>query len=260
MGFSSFKSYGSKVAIPNNVLAVVQKTAYQQLIIDKKPWGRYSAESWSGTTLPELGGNTSRNATTSGVVKGTSSGNGANASIAYLNGDRTNVIEWTTGSIPTIFTICSITRYLTTADNNSIVLGGLNFENDYWIGGHYGNRRGQAFFGGFKIPYGGQPTKPYPTNRQDWLVFCSTNSTTVSSPANILLDGIASATANGGYGNNADRMRINRTDTVGNIEPSDFGFSQLLIFDQALTANEMVIVSKALQNYLATGVLDTPSN
>jgi hypothetical protein len=248
MGFSSFKSYGSKVAIPNLVLSVVEKTAYQQLLIDKKPWGRYSAESWNGTTLPELGGNTSRNATTSAILaSGKKSGNGAYQPIHYLTGNKNSSIKFTYGSIPVKFTVCSITRY-NGANRNRILIGDNTCT---FLHGHHSGKRGAVFYEGWKNNEGKSTGI-----QDDWLNCCGTNNPSIGVPNNILIDGVAEAENNGGGCTSDKTMGINIE--IGPSEFSDFEFSQLIIFDQFLTSSEMIIVSNAFNNYLQNGVLDTP--
>lgn len=243
MAFSTLNSFSSvNFQVPK---VKISHTLYKQLLIDKKPWGRYSASSWSGTSLTELGGNSSRNATTSGVVSGTSSGNGANASVSYLTGRTIDSILWTSGSIPSIFTIFSITRYIVGGNQQRILQG----TNNNWMHGHWDSFRGICNYRKLVSPYSNTGVK------SDWLVCSGTNSTIVNVPNNVLLDGVPVGTALG-LSTADDILSING---FNDAQPSDFSFSQLFIFDQALTANEMTIVSNALMNYLATGILDTPN-
>jgi hypothetical protein len=239
MAFSTLNTFRGISGTLNTFKAPLKDvTAYEKLLIDKKPWGRYSASSWSGTTLTELGGTVSRNATTSGVVNGTSTGNGANAPVTYLTGSRIDSILWTSGSIPSIFTIFSITRYIEGGDQQRILQG----TNNNWMHGHWDTFRGICNYRKFVTPYSNTGVK------SDWLECGGTNSNIVNVPNNVLVDGVPIGTARG-LSTADDILSINEYD-----QPSDFGF------DQALTANEMTIVSDALMNYLATGILDTPKN
>jgi hypothetical protein len=241
MAFSTFSSFSS---FPNfNQLAVVlaKPNTFEQLLIDKKPWGYYSAESWTGTTLVEKGGNTARNATTSGVTSGTASGNGANTSIAYLSGTTSSTINWTTGSLPQNLTICSLTRFTNPVNNVRILQGrGTNF-----VHGHDVNTRGTVFYGSQ-----GLTSNASLGTMTDWLNACGTKNA-VAVPNNVLFDGVPSGTASGG----SISINSNLTINAGEYSGSNFQFSQLLIFDQVLTATEMVLVSNAFKNYLSTGNL-----
>jgi hypothetical protein len=239
MGFSSFKSYGSKFSKSK----ITGLTKYQQLIINKKPWGRYGAESWSENTLNEIGGDTSKNASTLGVINGTSVGNGATSPIAFLNGSTSSSVTFPSNSIPSNFTICSLTRYTGTTNNTCILSSSSN-----WFHGHFDNRKGLCYYGGWNN------NNTASGNQDDWIVCCGTNSTLINTPYNILNNGVPMGQSIGGVSGN--QLRINNARYAN----GNFGFSQLLIFDQLLTADEMVIVSDALKNYLATGILDTPAS
>ena len=82
-------------------------------------------------------------AVTSGLVYGNSSGNGASASIAYVTGTTSSTIVWPQGSIPSTFTVCSLTRY--TGSTNARI---LNSVSNNWFHGHWSNRRGMAYYQG----------------------------------------------------------------------------------------------------------------
>ena len=77
-----------------------------------------------------------------------------------------------------------------------------------------------------------------------------TNSTSIAVPNNVLVDSVARGTVNGGTGGYT--LSINGS---GSQEQSDFQFSQLIIWNQALTTTEMSVVATALNTYLTTGVL-----
>jgi hypothetical protein len=87
-------------------------------------------------------------------------------------------------------------------------------------------------------------------NMRDWVNLIGTNSTGVSTPSNILVNGTASGVSNGGSSNMTLAINLGRT-----AEASDFEISQLIIWDQALTAAEMVIVSNAITYYMSSGSL-----
>jgi hypothetical protein len=209
-------------------------------LLNKPAWAKYSASDWSGTTLPDSTGN-GRNATTSGVSSGSGTGFGATGSINYLTGNTTNTITFPSGSIPATFTIASITRV--SAGTNGRLLKGLSTN---WIHGHLDAYRGIAYYNGWKTAGANMGTF------NNWLGCVGTNSTSVSAPNNVLLDGTASGSANGGSG--TDTLVIN---VLGGYTPQacGFGFSQLIIWDVALTTTEMATVATALNTYLSTGVL-----
>ena len=208
-----------------------------------KIWGAYSAEAWnSGTNiLPDLTGN-AHHATTVGLTYGTGSGNGANGSVAYLNGVNANTsssITWPTGSIPSIFTIASLTRY--TGGSNQRILNSTGSLN--WLHGHWGNQSGICHYDGWKS----YPQPGAVTNNLNWLSCIGTNNTSIAMPDNIIVNGISVAN-NGTGGSSNATLCIN-----GPYEYSTFQFSQLLIWDSGLTVAQMKTVSTILQNYLNSG-------
>ena len=218
-------------------LIASQYIALYNLYASKKPWGIYDANNWNSSTniLPEARGNGRTVTTTGTVTKGSGSGNGAAGSIAYLTGNTASTFTWPAGSIPTNFTICSITRY-NGGTNGRILNGSTN-----WLHGHWNGQRGVCHYDAWKTGSTNIGTQ------QNWLVCCGNNGGAI--PNNILIDGVASGTATGGTGNIP--LYIN---AGGSVEPSDFQFSYLMIWDQVLTDAEALTVSTALQYYISSGI------
>ena len=216
---------------------------FQSILASKPPWGRYSANSWViGTnTLTDLTGN-GRHATTSGVTNFAASGNGAAANIAYLDGTTTSTILWPAGSIPATYTMCSITRYASSVSANQQRT--LCSSSNNWLHGHHGSKRGVAFNAATW-----RTAQTSTGTMLDWLNFCATSSATA--PTNVLIDGSSAGLAVGGGGVSMAAC-IN---LCPGGEQSNFQFSQLIIWDQELTATEMATVAAALNTYLATNIL-----
>jgi hypothetical protein len=227
-----------KVKIPYSI-TVNQKDAVGQLFAAKKPWAIYSAEDYNAATgtIAELRGLNSP-AIITGVGVGYSSlnGNGSGVSIPQVTGTTNTIITFPTGSIPATFTICGITRY-----NGGSRQRIFTSQTGNWLLGHWQGGKGRAFFESWVANTGTQ------TNLDNWQVICGKNSG--AAPNNVLADGVAIGTSSGGSGNNT--LRIN----AGGIgEPSDFAFSHVFIWNQALTDSEMLTVSQSLSAYLQTGV------
>jgi hypothetical protein len=215
-----------------------QRTAFTQFINYKKPWGMYAARSYNSNILPDLTNN-GRNAICTGVTLNNISGYGANVIIPYIYGSQTSTVNWPDGSIPTNFTVCSITRY-TDGNNHMILKGGSGT----WIHGHWGGAKGLAHY---QVSMGGgDRTASTLTN---WVVVCGKNNGT--KPKNILVDNNPVGSTDGGTGGQI-RMIIN---TIGqHSEKSDWAFSHLFIWDQNLTDDEMLFVSRVLKQYLVDGI------
>ena len=212
------------------------------------PWGAYIAGHGKNTTtsLYDYTGN-GRNATISGTAITNTSGvgNGAIASIPYFTGTGSTKIVWPSGSIPSTFTICSITRYNETSSGRILDAKGFNF-----IHGHHSGNSGIAFYeNGYKTA----STSTLTAN--NWVVMCGTNDQNVLIPNNILVNGVSSGTANGGVGGSQYKLSIN--DGAIN-EPSNFAFHQVLIWDRGLTTEQMQIVSASMMCYLSSGNLYYP--
>ena len=219
-----------------------QKTTLASILLNKPPWARYSASSWSGTTLSDLTGN-ARHATTSGVALGSTTGNGCSGTITSIGGTTTTTIAFPTGSIPTTFTIASLSRYGTTGSTNRVLCNNSTTGNIFH--GHQGAKRGVSYYdNGWKTAQATVGTL------RNWLNCVGTNGSGVSIPSNIVVDGTGIGVANAGIGNYTLAINIGRS-----AEYSDYELSQLIIWDQALTADEMTIVANAITNYMNTGIL-----
>ena len=237
---------------------------YSSIIPDiPKPWGAYIAGhpfNYSNG-LYDFTGN-GRNATMSSVSSGTATANtnGATASIPVLTGTTGSTIIWPTGSIPTTFTICSITRYNTpTVANQNRIFDGSGTD---WLHGHYrdttnwldGGRSGKVSYTGWKTIFKENPFISL-ANNQNWVVTCGTNGAANGMPGNILINNIECGIAAGGVGN------IQLTINAGNLsstQKSEFAFNTVLIWDTALTNFQMLRVSAALNLYLKTAYIQYP--
>ena len=221
-------------------------TAFQTLLINKPAWGQYSASSWSGTTLTDLTGN-GRNATTSAnMALGSTTGNGATSTITSIGGTRTGTISWPVGSLPTTYCIASLTRYNT--GTNQRVINGSSATIDF-LQGHWNGGRGMVYANGWK-------QQSNTGTLLNWVGMVNTNSASVSAPNSVLIDGVASSTSNGGVGSGPTGVGLRINVATGTFDqPSDFEFSQLIIWDVVLTATEMSVVATALNTYLSTGIL-----
>jgi hypothetical protein len=250
MSLASFSSMGHYVGgvtpPPPPVVLSSQMSALKTLIQTKSPWGIYSAESHSETTLTELRKN-GRDATTTNVSKTTNAANfkGATASIPALSGSTTGTISWPSGSISPIFTICSITRYTTSGTNNRKILRSVDGA-QVWFHGHWKGVKGVCYYNMSVTP---ETSSAGPLD--NWLVCCGSNKASSLSqtiPNNILIDGVARGTGNNA-GSTTTNLVINSV-----TELSDWNFSQVFIWDQQLTNAELLVVSNALIQYLVDGV------
>jgi len=178
----------------------------------------YHAESWTSKTIPESYGIRAAATTTENaanpITYATGSGNGASGSIAYITGNTAATVSFPPGSIPSTFTVCSITRY--TGGTSGRILQGTSTN---FLHGHHGAVTGVAHYNAWKTQ------EVYNEGRKtDWLVMCGSNGG--STPGNIKIafndQGYAIrnvGTGTGGTGN--DAMKINTGYSTG--QTSDFG-------------------------------------
>lgn len=252
-------------------MASAPNTGYfATLLKNKPPWGIYSAEAYTveSTTLFDLTGN-GNDATISGNLPYVrtwnifATGYGATGNIKYLEGNTGTFIDWPSGSIPpNEFTICSITRYSGATRGRiltSKVIETYNLLHGHWKDGN-GSYRGAIYYASWLSKY----TQNYGTV-DDWLVCCghgSRNGTT-SVPYSAIVDGkfvgideySAGANGVGIITTNPYTLCINKQNPFnGANEHSDFQFSQLIIWNQALTPDEMMCVSNVFNQYLDDGV------
>ena len=204
-----------------------------QINLFQSPWATYFADDWSSTTLSDSSGN-GRHATTSGTItKPTASGNGANGAITYISGGTSSSISWPSGSIPTKFTILSLTRY-----NGGTRRRILNSETNNFYHGHYSGMRGVCDYE--KLMTLSSTTG----NIDDWLCCIGKNDGTI--PNNILIDGIGKGTNIGGIG--GKKLYINT-----GTENSDWCLSCVMIWDKILIDNEISVLNSIINTYLNKG-------
>lgn len=201
------------------------------------PWGAYFASDWSGTTLPDISGNGRHAITTGTITSNTLSGNGSTAAISSISGNTASTVTWPLGSIPTTFTILSLTRY--TGPTNRRI---LSSKTGNWLHGHWGGGRGNAFYEGWLTTTSNKGTL---TN---WLCFIGKNSG--STPNNILADGTGIGNATGGSGNNY-QMAINNIAYTS--ETSNWSLSCVIIYDSILSDAHMIKLNNFINSYKSTG-------
>jgi hypothetical protein len=153
------------------------------------------------------------------VATATVSGDGAANAVAHITGTTSTKMLWPEDSIPTTFTVCSVTRY--TGGSRGRILNCLNSPSQSlnWLHGHGPpSSRGIAFYGAAK-------RSGNVGNVDDWLVMCGTNAG-ATAPGNIILDQSEIGTTDGGDGGG----RLN----IGYYENSNWALHSVLIWDYSL--------------------------
>jgi hypothetical protein len=216
------------------------------LLLVNQPYAMYFAKDFNivTNTLPDIYGREDRDAKATGTITLQNvSGNGAIEKIHSLSGTVDSKIDFPLRSIPDKFTICSITRYTSTSDDNkNRILISTNDNN--WAHGHKGGKRGVVYYDELKTA-----NIDITGNATDWVSTCAKNEGAISS--NIYINGVASGVKEGGTG--GLKLSINNNQSLIG-EKSDFALSYLIIWDNILSNDELKIVSDSFINYLATGV------
>jgi len=202
-------------------------------------YGMYSARVFSGNTLSDLSGNGRHAYSTSTISLRTKSGNGASNVVTGLAGSTSATMVWPVGSIPSTFTVCSVTRYDDTGSARERILacssssGGAS----NWLHGHHQSRRGVAYYMGWKTAQSNRGTST------DWLVMCGTNGAGQGSSGNIIHDQSEIGVLSGGTGN--CQLNINN-----NGEKSHWVLHSVLIWDTSLSTTTMKTVTAALSEMI----------
>ena len=199
-----------------------------------------------GRMLMDLSGH-SRHASVegNGAEVRTSDGDGAHQAITFLQGTQDTKVKWAEMSVPTTFTVCSVTRWTSDlAAKKQRILSCLNAGETNWLHGHHpvsGTTigRGSTYYGN---GYKSNAVNDAPDT--DWLILCGSNDRDVPSPGNVVFEQDEIGTSNAGIG--ACRMHIN--DYAA--QKSDFALHTVLLWDQGLTAPQMKLVTEELRTML----------
>ena len=152
------------------------------------------------------------------MATATASGDGAANAVAYITGATDTLLLWPELSIPSTFTICSVTRFTGGTRQRILKCSGYGLN---WLHGHGGGDRGPVYYDAYMVADGNVG------NVDDWLVMCGTNAG-ATFPGNIIVDQDEIGTADGGTG--GGRLNINGPDA----ENSDWALHSVLIWDYSL--------------------------
>ena len=153
------------------------------------------------------------------------SGNGAANAVTSISGTTATQLLWPENSIPSTFTVCSVTRYTGGESARILTCNGSPSQDANWLQGHWESLRGVVLY----PTTSGERWKTTSTASRgvvdDWLVMCGTNAG-ATAPGNIIVDHDEIGTADGGDGN----CRLN----IGYYGPSDWALHSVFIWDYSL--------------------------
>jgi|694.fasta_scaffold05006_9 hypothetical protein len=225
------------------------------LNISKQLWAGYYAGNYNSQTneLPDFNGNPDRNIK-SNMIKNVKLNN--ISGIPFLYGDKNSYIIFPDKSINSDFTICAITKYMPSNDNdNNMILQSIdNAENNLFYHGHYKNKKGVITYNNYEFSKG----FPSNTSLNSWVVSCAKNTNSTNISENVIIDGQYSGLSiNNDYINNKNKpistLTINYNNTNNTSYYSNWALSYLLIWDSHLSDNELKTISVSLNNFIKKG-------
>jgi hypothetical protein len=166
---------------------------------------------------------------------------GSSVSQKYIYGDVNSNIRFPTGSLPSLFTLCTMTRYSGGAGRGRIINAfGANF-----VHGHDSVKRGVAYYGDKWVTgttsVGGL---------DNWLVMCAKSSG--RAPNNVVVDGqrvgTSDTTFTGGL-----QLAINTGQAGGT---SDWIFAHAIVWDQLLSDDELQIIASIMMRSLTDSTVN----
>jgi hypothetical protein len=125
--------------------------------------------------------------------------------VTSISGTKATKLLWPENSIPSTFTVCSVTRYTSASGaaesyrNRILQCYQSPSQSVNWVHGHADAFRGSAYYG---VYYDSSWQYAYPGNkgvRDDWLVMCGTNAG-AAAPGNLILDQDEIGAFDGGLG------------------------------------------------------------
>ena len=204
------------------------------------------AADWNTSTnkFDGMCGNTTCSGNTGALELGTATtgsqlNNGARRPVSFVGGNTGTRLQWGAGSIPSVFTICSVTRYSGSAKGRILNAHGNAAGSLNWLHGHYAGNAGVNHYNAWNH---GSDNFPLAANT-DWVVMCASNLNKISS-IGVMVNGIIKSNARGGQGNCA--LGINHN------EASDWQFSKVYVWNTHLSDEELTLASLSLYSALFT--------
>jgi hypothetical protein len=190
------------------------------------------------------------------------------SNINYLQGTYESKITF--DPIPQNFTLCTITRYTTRENRNTILTSRSSStqsstndnNNNLWFHGHNNGKRGIVCYNKYLTNnnenYNDNVMDDYATHderKQNWVVTCAKNCAN-SAPNNVIINGLSmGVNQDAGIGGGGNVLSINDfKDNSMNINLSNYALSYIFLWDICLSDLCMKYVSDALIYYLNSGV------
>ena len=218
-------------------------------------WAGYYAGNYNSITkeLPDFSGNPVNRNIKSNMIKNVKFNN--TGGIPFLYGDKNSYIIFPENSINSDFTICAITKYMPSIDdNNNMILQSIdNTENNLFYHGHYKNKKGVITYNNYEF------SKGFPSGDvNSWVVSCAKNTKSTNISENVIIDGhYGGLSVETDYINNKNKpistLTINYNNANNSSYYSNWALCYLLIWDKHLSDNELKTISVSLNNFIKKG-------
>ena len=252
---------GSTIGIDN------EKTKLYNLVDSSRTKTATITNSGGITVIYDNNGNTSVNFNPNGTLNLNAKYIGQ-SNINYLRGTVNTKISF--DPIPQNFTLCTITRYTTNDQRNTILTSRSSStqsstndnNNNLWFHGHNNGKRGIVCYNKYLTNnnenYNDNVMDDYAAHnerKQNWVVTCAKNCAN-SAPNNVIINGLSmGVTQDAGVGGGGNVLTINDfTDNSMNINVSNYALSYIFLWDICLSDLCMKYVSDALIYYLNSGI------
>ena len=240
---------------PRNLPNCIERfyTPNSGLAISKPLWAGYYAGNYNNITneLPDFNGNPSRNIK-SNMMNNVKFNNAS--SIPFIYGGKDSFIIFPDNSINTDFTICAISKYTsTTENNNNMILQSIdNDENNLFYHGHYKNKMGVISYYNYEFSKGYPSINPI----NSWLVSCAKNNSSTNPSENVIINdvncGLIFEPEYNKY-KKSSTLTINYNKQLNNNYNSEWALVYLLIWDSHISDIELKTISNTLNNFLIRG-------
>ena len=217
-------------------------------------WAGYYAGNYNPITneLPDFNGNTFRNIRAN-MMRNVKFNN--NTAVPFIFGDKDSYIRFPDNSINSNFTICAITKYTTTDENNNnMILQSIdNIDNNLFYHGHYKNKKGVISYNNYEF------SKGFPTNTpvNSWVVSCAKNGPSTNQSENVFINdfscGLSIDPVYIQKNKTNSTLTINYNNIANNSYNSHWALCYLLIWDTHLSDIDLKSVSNSLNTFLSKG-------
>lgn len=219
-------------------------------------WAGYFAGNYNKTLniLPEITGNKLRDIQSDKIQNIT-----FDDTNKIIYGSKNSYIIFPENSLSPKFTICSITKYISTDinNNNMIIQSTNNDDNNLFYHGHYKNKKGVIMYDNYELSKGYPSTQPI----NSWVVSCAKNISSLNPTNNVIINNNNSGLfLESSYKAISNTLSINYNNSKNTKYNSEWALSYIFIWDSHLSDSDLKNISTILNNYINNGDVITITN